>query len=70
MERIFLGLLNIGINVALLVLVGLVVAWILGWLGLAIPENIKKVYLVIVALIALYQVAALVFGLPTYGVIR
>jgi hypothetical protein len=70
MERLLLGLLNIGINIALLVLVGLVIVWILGWLSLTVPENVKKIYLVIVALIALYQVVALIFGLPVMGLVR
>jgi hypothetical protein len=70
MERILLGLLNIGINAALLLLVGAVIVWILGWLGLAVPAQVQKIYLIIVALIVLYQAVALAFGLPFYGVVH
>jgi hypothetical protein len=70
MERLLLGLLNIGINAALLILVGLIIVWILGWLSLSVPENVKKVYIAIVALIVLYQVVALIFGLPVTGLVR
>lgn len=70
MERILLGLLNIGITAAVLVLIGLVVVWILSWLNVAVPENIKKIYLVIVALVVLYQTVALLFGLPVIGAVR
>jgi hypothetical protein len=70
MERILLGLINIGITAALLILVGVVIVWILSWLGVAVPENVKKVYLALVALIILYQAVALIFGLPFYGVVH
>jgi hypothetical protein len=68
MERILLGLLNIAITAAVLVLVGLVIVWILSWLSVTVPEQVKKVYLIIVALIVLYQAVALIFGLPLLGI--
>jgi hypothetical protein len=36
----------------------------MGWLNFPIPQNIQKVYMVIVALIALYMLIALLLGLP------
>jgi hypothetical protein len=65
-----LGLINIAIYVAILVLIGLVVVWFASWMGFAIPENIQRVYMVIVALIALYLIVALLLGLPVPGPIR
>ena len=70
MERIVLGLINIGITAALFVLVGVVIVWILSWLGFAVPENVKKVYMILVALIILYQAVALIFGLPIVGLVH
>ncbi len=67
---VLLGLINIAIYVALLVLIGLIVVWFASWMNFAIPENIQRVYMVIVALIALYLIVALVLGLPVPGPIR
>lgn len=66
---IVLGLINVLIVVAILVLIGAIAAWILGMLGYPIPADIRKIYLAIVALIALYMLAALAFGLPTYRIV-
>ena len=38
---ILLGLNNVAIYVAILVLVGLIIVWIFGWLGFAIPQQVK-----------------------------
>lgn len=70
LSGVLLGLINIAIYIAILVLIGLIVVWFAGWLNFAIPENIQRVYMVIVALIALYLIIALVFGLPIPGPIR
>jgi hypothetical protein len=67
---LLLGLINIAIYVAILVLVGLIIVWFAGWLNFAIPENIQRVYMVIVALIALYLIIALLLGMPVPGPIR
>ena len=55
---------GIAIVVAFLILIGLLVVWLLSFISFTIPENIQKVYLVIVALIALYMLVALLLGLP------
>jgi hypothetical protein len=67
---IVLGLINIAIYVAILVLIGLIIVWFASWLNFPIPQNIQRVYMVIVALIALYMILALLFGLPMPGPIR
>lgn len=67
---ILLGLINIAIYVAILILVGLIIVWIFGWLGLAIPAQIQKVYLIIVALIALFMIVSLLLGIAVPGPIR
>jgi hypothetical protein len=61
---ILLGIINIAIVVAILVLVGLVIVWFLSWLNFPVPANIQKVYMVIVALIALAMFVALLLGSP------
>ena len=61
---VLLGLINIGIVVAILLLIGVIAIWILGWLGVALPDEARKIYIVIVALIALYMIVALLLGLP------
>lgn len=63
-EGIILGLINIAIYVGVLILVGLLIVWLLSLAGIAVPDQIRKVYLFIVAAIALYMVVALLFGLP------
>jgi hypothetical protein len=65
-----LGLINIAIYIAILVLIGLIIVWFASWLGFAIPAQIQKVYMIIVALIALYMIVALLLGLPIPGPFR
>lgn len=64
LEGILLGFINIGIYVAILILIGLIIVWGLSYLGIAVPDQIKKVYIFIVVLIAIYMAVALLFGLP------
>jgi hypothetical protein len=61
---VLLGIINIAIAVAILVLIGLIVLWLMNWLGFPIPDQIQKVFMVIVALIALYMIVALLLGMP------
>ncbi len=68
---VLLGLINVAIVVAILVLIGAVILWICNWLGLIIPATVQKVYLIIVALIALYMIVSLLLGVaPPMAVIR
>jgi hypothetical protein len=66
---ILLGLINIAIVVAVLILIGYVILWIMGMIGFPIPDMVQKMYMVIVALIALYMIVALLLGIPTVRII-
>jgi hypothetical protein len=61
---VLLGIINIAIAIAILVLIGLVIVWFMGYLGFPIPAQIQKVFMIIVALIVLYMLIALLLGLP------
>jgi len=70
LSGILLGLINVIIIVAVLLLVGALIQWALSAIaGIAIPANIVKLYLVIVALIAIYLLVALLLGIPSLRVI-
>lgn len=66
---VLLGLINIAIVIAILVLIGVVAMWIASMLSFAIPYNVQRIYMVIVALIALYLIVALLLGMPVVHVI-
>lgn len=66
---VLLGLINIGIVVAILLLVGVIAQWVLGLLSVSLPGEARKLYIAIVALIAFYMIVALLLGLPTVRVI-
>lgn len=69
LSAILLGLINIAIIIAIFMLIGLIIVWVLGYLGFPVPANIQKVYMAIVALIALYMLVALLLGLPQIRII-
>lgn len=62
---LLLGLLNIAIVVAVLVLVGAIIVMVANWFQWPIDWNVQRLYLLVVALIALYMIVALLFGLPS-----
>jgi hypothetical protein len=64
LTAILLGIINIAIAVAILVLIGLVIVWFMSYLGFPIPAQIQRVFMIIVALIALYMLIALLLGMP------
>jgi hypothetical protein len=66
---VLLGLINICIVVAILILIGYVAMWLLGLLGFPIPAPVQKIFMVIVALIALYMIVALLLGIPSVRII-
>ena len=67
---ILLGLINIAIVIAVLMLIGAIVLWFLQWIfSVAVPANVQKLYIGIVALIALYMIVALLLGIPTVHLI-
>ncbi len=68
---LLLGIINIAIVVAVLVLVGVIAKWIFSWLGVGLPELVARIYMIIVALIALYMIVALLFGVAVpFHIIR
>ena len=61
---ILLGLINIAIIVALLLVTGAIAESTLDWLGLHVLETVRKLYLALVAVIALYMIVAPIFDMP------
>jgi hypothetical protein len=59
---LLLGLLNLAFVIAILVLIGYIILWLMNMLGFPIPGQVQKIYMVIVALIALYMIVALLLG--------
>jgi hypothetical protein len=59
---ILLGLINVAIVVAVLVLIGYIAMMIFAAIGFPIPATIQKIFMIIVALIALYLIVQLLLG--------
>jgi len=70
LSGIILGLINVAIVVIILLLVGAVAHWILRNLGWGLPTEVERLYIGLVALIALYLIVALLFGLPAVHILR
>lgn len=67
---LILGLLNIGIVVALLLLLGLAVVWLVkAFGGPELDAQIRKFYMLFVLLTAVYMLVALVLGAPTLHIL-
>jgi hypothetical protein len=66
---LLLGIINIAIVIAILLLVGAIILWFCSWIQLAVPANVQKGYMVVVALIGLYMLVALLLGIPTLRII-
>lgn len=66
---ILLGVINVAIVIAILVLIGLIIVWFMSWLGFPVPETVQRAFMIVVALIALYMLVALLLGIPTVRVI-
>ena len=62
---LLLGVINIAIVIAVLVLIGAIIVMIANWFQWPIDWNVQRLYLLVVALVALYMVAALLLGMPT-----
>lgn len=62
LSGILLGLINVAIYVAIMILVGLIIVWFASHIGWAIPDNIQKTYLAIVGLIALGMIVGILLG--------
>jgi hypothetical protein len=66
---ILLGLINIAIVLVVLVLIGAIAHWILTALGWPPPDIVRKLFLAIVALVALFMLAQLLLGIPSVRII-
>jgi hypothetical protein len=66
---LILGIINIALVVAILLLIGALAMWLLSLASMAVPANVQKAFLIIVGLIALYMIAALLLGGPTWRII-
>jgi hypothetical protein len=62
---LLLGIINIAIVVAVLVLIGAIIVMVAKWFQWPIDWEVQRLYLLVVALIALYLLVALLIGLPT-----
>jgi len=69
LSGLVLGIINIAIVVVILLLVGAIILWFLGWLSFPVPPMVQKLYIAVVALIALYMLVALLFGIPTLRIV-
>jgi hypothetical protein len=69
LSGLVLGVINIAIVVAILLLVGAIILWFCSWMSLSVPEMVRKLYIAVVALIGLYMLVALVFGIPSLRII-
>jgi hypothetical protein len=66
---LLLGLINVAIVVAVLVLIGYIVLWLMEAIGFPVPVMVQKIFMVIVALIALYMIVSLLLGIPSIHLI-
>lgn len=64
-----LGVLNIAIVIAILLLVGAIIIWFCDWMQVSVPPPVRRGYLAVVALIGLYMIVALLFGIPSIHLI-
>ena len=69
LSGLLLGVINVAIVVAILVLIGAIIVMFAKWLGWPIDWNVQRLYLLVVALIALYMIVALLLGIPSIRII-
>lgn len=70
LSGLLLGIINIAIVVAVLLLIGAIIEWFLTWMNIAVSAMVRKLYIAVVALIALYMLAALALGIPTLRIVH
>ena len=66
---LLLGVVNIAIVIAILVLIGAIIVMVANWFQWPIDWQVQRLYLLVVALIALYMVIALLLGMPSIHLI-
>lgn len=69
LSGLVLGVINIAIVIAILLLVGAIILWFCNWMNFPVPDMVRKGYLAVVALIGLYMLVALLFGIPSVRII-
>jgi hypothetical protein len=69
MTGLLLGVINIAIVIAILLLIGAIIVWFCSFMQIAVPEQVRKGYIIVVALIGLYMIVALLVGMPTVRII-
>jgi hypothetical protein len=69
MGGVLLGVINIAIVIAILMLIGAIIVWFCGYMSIAVPAQVQRGFIVVVALIALYMLVALMLGIPTIHII-
>lgn len=67
---LLLGIIDAVLVAAILVLVGAIIVWAASIFEWPIPWNIQRLYLLIVLLIFIYEVIALLFGMPMVHILR
>jgi hypothetical protein len=67
---VLLGLINVAIYIAILLLIGAICLWVLGIIGVPVPAQVQKIYLIIVGLIAIYLIVSLMLGVVIPGPFR
>jgi hypothetical protein len=67
---LLLGIINIAIVVVVLLLIGALIEWFLTWMDIAVSAMVRKLYIAVVALVALYMLVALALGIPTLRIIH
>ena len=67
---LLLGIINIAIVISILLLIGAVILWFCSWMGLGVPANVQKGYIIVVALIGLYMLVSLLLDVPTLRIIH
>jgi hypothetical protein len=67
---LLLGLINLAIVVVILLLVGAVGQFVLTKLGWPPTQIMVQLYIALVALIALYMLVAMIFGLPSIRIVN
>jgi hypothetical protein len=70
LSGLLLGVINIAIVVVVLLLIGALIEWFLTWMNIAVSAMVRKLYLAVVALIALYMLVALALGIPSLRIIH
>ena len=66
---LILGVINIAIVIAILLLIGAIIVWFCSFMQLAVPEMVRRGFIIVVALIGLYMLVALLLGIPTLHII-